>query len=194
MMKKKQPIFFMVIVLVLGIASCESNAQIDTDINSTKSYNQAYPYPIESLDQPSQTENEESYPISTVANIQEQIELNIPTPNSDSGIIFGEVQSLTQKEPVSYTSVFLASKVFNDSEESYVLSISENSSPSTKTLFSGEFVISNIPPGEYTLVLVPPTSAVPILDKSGAEIEIIIEGGKCLDLGILYVDWPSFDR
>jgi hypothetical protein len=150
---------------------------------------EAYPPPA-ATDNPDELYPTAAYPIETQETVDEEIV--IPEPNPDFGIVHGIVNSLSIEDMVAYTKVYLATKVPVEPGDEYIISVQENSSPHTQTNGNGEFVISEIPPGDYVLVLVTPVSTFPILTESGEQIELLIEGGELIDLGDIFTNWPNF--
>ncbi len=71
-----------------------------------------------------------------------------------------------------------------------MLSYEENGSPNIQTDENGSFVITNILPGEYFLIMVTPVNSHSVIDDDGNQIIVVAEEGKTFDLGKLYVDWP----
>lgn len=192
-MRKGNLFVVILISFMILISACTTNDQPHIDTSSNKDYEQGYPSSSENTKRTEENNYFNSYPIIEEENSPEQLGLEIPEPSVDSGVLYGEVQSIMQGEPLRYTKIYLATKIFDDSGESYILSIKENSSPNTQTIYTGEFVIKNIPPGDYILVIVTPINTMPVLDESSDQIEISIVGGVSINLGKLYVDWPSFD-
>lgn len=176
----------LVFVLLIIMTSCKSTES--SNLEGTQSY------PVEPQKTTEETQEiSNSYPVNTETIEPEINDIEIPIPNEDTSVVFGEIQSLTTDEPIAFSKIYLASKVFLDSGDSYVLSFTENESPHSQTNKAGEFAISLIPPGEYVMVLATPIDIYPVLDESGEKVEINLSKGESLDLGLLYGKWPDFD-
>ena len=158
-------------------------------------------YPIRTKE-PAEEITSNAYPISTDNSTDESADENppeedipvieIPTPSTDSGVIYGMIYSLTNEDPITFTKIYLATKIPVDPGDEYMVSIQENSSPHAQSNSNGEFVITDIEPGEYILVLVTPISTLPILDINNEQIEFSIEAGELIDFNDIYAYWPNF--
>jgi hypothetical protein len=214
-MKNNQRILFLILVIgiVVLLSAClpkesdvdinESNepesTQTSTEGAENSDSNNGYPI---SAKIPSEEVSSNAYPISTDNSPDGSAGENppeeditpivIPTPNADSGVVHGMIYSLTNDEPISYTKIYLATKIPVDPGDEYMVSIQENSSPHAQSNSNGEFVITDIEPGEYILVLVTPISTLPILDINNEQIEFSIEAGELIDFNDIYAYWPNF--
>lgn len=210
---KKQFISFIILEVILLLSACQPK-EIVTDVTETRNpqstqtstekpeiSNTDDGYPV-STKNPTEEEASNAYPIeadnSTDASsnenpLEEDIPpIEIPTPSADSGVIHGMIYSLTNDEPITYTKIYLATKIPVDPGDEYMVSIQENSSPHAQSNGNGEFLITDIEPGEYILVLVTPVSTLPILDINDEQIEFIIEAGDFIDFNEIYAYWPNF--
>jgi hypothetical protein len=193
MNKKINVVIIGFIVLALLSSACSGDNLSSSTEEKSEDFSQSYPAPQTKINQNEEIDYEDSYPTKTEQTLNNINELVIPTANADSGVIFGTIQSLPEKSPLGYSTIYLASKIVYGSEEDYILSFEEHSSPHTQSIATGEFVISNIPPGEYLLVLETPINTFPIINQSGDHMDISITGGDHLDLGMLYANYPNFD-
>ena len=189
--------------ILLILSACQSK-NTDIEINGTMNptatqytnENTDNGYPIETK-KPTEERTSNSYPIST-SKPTEEIEpdlipaLEIPTPSADSGVIHGMIYSLTNEDPITFTKIYLATKIPVDPGDEYMVSIQENSSPHAQSNGNGEFLITDIEPGEYILVLVTPVSTLPIIDTNNEQIEFLIKAGELIDFNDIYAYWPNF--
>jgi hypothetical protein len=184
------PILLLLAFSVILVTACtpqEATApEIDTDENLS------YPISPPVIEAEEEALSDTAYPI-TEEMSSEQLILKIPQPNDDSGIIYGTLNSLTMDQPVAYSKIYLATKVYLDPGDEFILSIQDNASPQAISTENGEFLIINIPPDDYLLALVTPINTYPILDENGENIELTIRGGESIDLGNVYANWPDFD-
>lgn len=179
--------FFLFIFIIIFTSACTNNYIKDTKNESS------YPISPSNVVNNDVDDSETGYPITsypTPANDYNKLE--IPSPNPDTGIIYGKLISLTTDENLSFSNVYLAEKIILDSNGEYILSYTGNSSPHTQTISSGDFLITEIPPSEYVLVLVTPIDTFPIVDEVGNQIELIISGGESINLSEIYSKWPDF--
>ncbi len=189
---------FLVLLIILGviITACKSSEapnsdfEIEDPVVTTES---GYPISVESSVQ-KETKKSAAYPISEPETETEvSILTDLPDSTPDKGIIYGSLFSLDLNEPIAFTRTYVANKVPVEGSDEFVFSIQENSSPQFQTNALGEFIIQNIPPGEYVFIMVTPINTLPILNAEGEEIEITIQGGELLDLGEVFANWPIFE-
>lgn len=181
-------IFFISFIFVIILTSaCTKNSIIVPNNES------GYPISPSNVVNNDVDDSETGYPITNYPTpTNDYKKLEIPSPNPDTGIVYGKLLSLTTDENLSFSNVYLAEKIIMDSTGEFILSYTENSSPHTQTNSSGEFLITEIPPGEYILVLVTPIDTFPIVDDLGDQIELIIGGGESINLSDNYAKWPDF--
>ena len=189
---------FLVLMIILGaiITACKSSeapnseSEIEDPVVTTEG---GYPISVDSSVQ-KETRESAAYPISEPETETEvSILTDLPDSTPDMGIIFGSLFSLDLNEPIAFTRTYVANKVPVEGSDEFIFSIQENSSPQFQTNALGEFIIQNIPPGEYVLIMVTPINTLPILNAEGEEIEITIQGGELLDLGEVFANWPIFE-
>lgn len=110
----------------------------------------------------------------------------IPKPDSEKATVTGKVISTPLNQPYPNVPVFLA-EVFRQGEYgAYVLNFTF--SPSTFADAQGVFVLPNIDPKEYVIVVGNPEGNYEIIpDDAGKARTWKLEAGKILDVGQLYV-------
>lgn len=145
-----------------------------------------YPYPLPTqpravttpVPYPSPENNAQTRPTDTA--------LVIPSPDANTGVVVGELVSTNDGSPLNNKLVYLGKKMYLTPGPGYTYGIQENSSPQAWSSESGKFVISNIPPGQYILMLFTPHSATVVMQpNSDRELDVNVEAGKILDLGRL---------
>ena len=181
-----------IIITALSISSCNSSNTNEITVQTIPSSGLNYPINYEYY--PKEEFNEIPYPVETKTFLYEieSIKLPIPTPQTNTGVIHGKLLSLDSNKPVEFSKIVLASKVYIDPENHFFISIKENTSPQTISSESGYFIIINIPPGEYLLVLTTPSNTFPVVDDNSEEINLSITGGELIDLGELFTNWPNY--
>lgn len=116
---------------------------------------------------------------------------NIPTATTQSGVVTGRL--LTPDEHGKpYISVLYLGNVIRSSNNlsslplisfSEQYSLKGNQDPQT-----GQFYFSNVPPGEYAIILWTPAISMPLKDpKTKQEIIFRVEPGKVIDLGTIII-------
>ena len=115
----------------------------------------------------------------------------IPTANSTTGVVTGKILSVTDDEPLAYTTIYLGEKLFLSDSEEYLITLQEKSSPHAETDQNGFFAISDVLPGEYVIILFSPLKSTTIMDPvSGKELFIQVEANKITTLPSYNVSWP----
>ena len=111
---------------------------------------------------------------------------SIPSPESEKATVTGKVFSTTLNQPYPKAPVFLAEVYRNGEDGAYVLNTTF--SPSNFADEQGVFVIPNIDPKEYVIVIGNPEDKSEIIpDDSGRARVWKTEPGKILDVGQLNV-------
>ena len=116
---------------------------------------------------------------------------DIPTPTTRSGVVTGRL--LTPDEHGKpYISVLYLGNVLRSSDNpsapplisfSEQYSIKGDQDPQT-----GQFYFSNVPPGEYAIIIWTPAISMPLKDpRTKQEIIFRVEPGKVTDLGIIVI-------
>lgn len=110
--------------------------------------------------------------------------VSIPEPSKDAGVVTGKIINLETKEPMPFQTVYLGVMVFLTPAPGYTYHIYENSSPHTMTDVNGTFVLDNVPPGDYIILVWTPFGAYVIHDNQGEKI-VKSRASRLLDLGAL---------
>ena len=116
-------------------------------------------------------------------------EIVIPSPKTDSAIIYGTLISNKTNQPLSNIQLLLANMIPVNPGPGYIVSTNENS-PEVYTNDKGEFLFVDINPNDYVLILKTPFNSYPIVDNNDAQIEINAVSGSIIELGTTYVYWP----
>lgn len=74
-----------------------------------------------------------------------------PTPSSDSGVVTGAL--FLQGKPVQNVNIYLAEMIKDSNGEESIATYDRTSSPRAFTDSDGNFVFSNVQPGNYSLIL-----------------------------------------
>ena len=179
MKSKNLKVCSILIMLTFILASC-----MNTGVNNT-----AEPIIKETSD--GSDPSSETYPISETANQENNTQpQSIPTPSSGSSVISGHLFSVGEDLPARLVRIYFATKTLLTPGPGYMLSYEEVGSPNIQTDETGLFVITDILPGEYFLIMVTPVNSYSVIDDDGNQVIVVAEEGKTYDLGKLYVDWP----
>ena len=113
----------------------------------------------------------------------------IPTPAKDKGTVTGRVISSTDGKPFANFTVHLAQVYTKDGNSAFVLDTGH--SPSALTDQDGYFIISDITPNDYVIVIGDPMVSYAIIpddaDNNKAKVWTIV-ANKILDTSTLRVD------
>lgn len=110
----------------------------------------------------------------------------VAQPEDQKGTVTGNVISTTTNKPYPKVPVWLAEVFRQDGNGAYVLNLA--SSPAVYADDNGAFVIANVDPKDYVIVVGDPEGQyVVIPDDSGKARVWNVEAGKILDVGTLDV-------
>jgi hypothetical protein len=117
---------------------------------------------------------------------------NVPTieikVNPETGFVTGTLEFITENDskPVTNISLFLAEVLKDENGIPRVVSVNRADSPRAATDVKGQFVFSDIPPGEYGIVLDIVVKAY-LLPEPGSDSDLVVkvEPGEIVDLGLL---------
>jgi len=110
----------------------------------------------------------------------------VPSPDAEKTTVIGSVFSTTTNKPYPGASVWLAEVYRQGGEGAYVLD--SVASPGVYADEEGVFVIANVDPKEYVIVIGNPEGAYEVIpDDKGRARVWQTEAGKILDVGQLKV-------
>ncbi|HBY95640.1 MAG: hypothetical protein M5U01_11170 [Ardenticatenaceae bacterium] len=118
--------------------------------------------------------------------------LVIPTAAPERGVVHGLLRREVQETPINDVDLYLAEIIPGDSNVMRVAGLDTNAAPHAMTNTNGEFVFSDVEPGEYALALVTPIGSMLVPDPKtpGRDILFTLEAGQTLDLGTLHAILP----
>ncbi|WP_298819162.1 carboxypeptidase regulatory-like domain-containing protein [Chloroflexus sp.] len=124
----------------------------------------------------------QSVPTSTTPNVV------IPTPTSGEAVVFGRVLSSITGQPIYRVRVAFAEVLRN--EETAIFVDDTGLSPFAETDLEGRFVVPNLPPKEYVIVVGDPFGLNDVVRDPTTGLPRIwsIEAGKQIDAGDLTVN------
>lgn len=111
----------------------------------------------------------------------------IPTPNGDNSTLSGQVVSNTNQAPIKETVVQLA-QIYRDAntqEAVYALDLAR--APGTFTDQNGFFAITDVPPGEYAIIVGDYYGTNDVVQQEGNAQIFKTEAGKVLNVGAIKV-------
>lgn len=121
----------------------------------------------------------------------------VPEPSSDSlgtvtGIIVIEAENGT---PVQEAILYLGRIIMLDSGQPGMSALNKQTAPHAQTSLAGQFIFSDVEPGNYTLILDRITDSFVLNQPGGGDLIIPVEAGQITDVGELrYPDLPLVGR
>jgi hypothetical protein len=115
----------------------------------------------------------------------------IPAPAADTAVVTGVVFSTNMNAPLSQIGIYLGEYMYLTPGPEYMVTMRQQSSPHTIADSNGRFLIADVPPGKYPLLLWTPFNSYVVPDETG-EKELVVEvvAGEVIDLGELQIAWP----
>ena len=111
--------------------------------------------------------------------------LFVPTPQPGTGIVIGSVIIETVGKPMASVEVFLGTPIGAD-EETPLFGLDPSVAPSSVTDAYGRFVITDVPPGKYVVILWSPVNSIMARDvKNGTPLVISVDDQRVVDVGEL---------
>jgi hypothetical protein len=182
-------------VLLLGCSKANTSETPITS-NSYIPINQSsYPSPIE---QPTVPPVNTAYPspidlggAPTAASTQVYFVtgLVVPTPNSGKAVVTGKLLGSGNGTEPFITSIYLATvEPATTAGATPEVKYSEQTDPiATQDLTTGQFMLTNVTPGQYALVIWTQNGGIPLKDGSGNPIIFNVNYGEIKDLGDIHV-------
>jgi hypothetical protein len=113
---------------------------------------------------------------------------SIPLPEADKATVKGQIVSEKDRSPIQDTVVRLAAVYRQGEEGAYVLDSAN--SPGAFTDQEGRFVIPNIPPGEFVLVIGDPMSNYTVISDADGKVKTwAAAANQILDLEQILTDF-----
>jgi hypothetical protein len=109
-------------------------------------------------------------------------------PAAGKSTVVGQVMSLNSDKPLAYQFVRLAEVVRQQGQGLYVLDI--GFSPVGTSDANGNFIVSNIPPGEYVIIVGDIATSLQRVDKDGLPVVFTAVADQVLDVGKIRVMEP----
>jgi hypothetical protein len=182
-------------ILLLGCGTANKN-ETPTGVIGTESTDQtSYPSPNElptlpdvNTPYPSPADGSQG---STVSSTQTYFvtELVVPTPSSGMAVITGILLGSGNSESPFVTSIYLSSAILAETTAATPeVKYSEQTDPiAVQDKNTGQFVFSNVSPGQYALVIWTQNGGSPLTDESGNIIVFSVGADETKDLGSLHV-------
>ncbi len=108
----------------------------------------------------------------------------IPTPVAGQGVVAGILIDKPTGQVAPETILYLEHSINHSAPP--LLYGPLNNQPRTTSLKNGQFVITNVPPGEYVLALYSPIDILYYQQADGSAVLIQVKSGEINDLGKVY--------
>ena len=134
--------------------------------------------------------SEESYPGPDPVNQSSVFPdaIEVPQPAPDLGVVTGRILQAGNQEVFLAPTLLLGELVFADDPNAPPLvGYSIETDPVAVQDKTGQFVFKDIKPGKYAIVVWTPLTQSLLMDSQGATAQVIVEAGKIVDLGDVYV-------
>lgn len=123
--------------------------------------------------------------------------LVIPTPTSDSAVVYGTLLAADTKRPLSSTvdgvDAFLA-KILRGAEPGLTMSsLDKKLDPASAVTLDGKFVFAKVPPGEYVLLIAAPMTDIVARAADNLQVDKVftLTAGQSLDLGTMVIEYKT---
>ena len=161
-----------VLLAALALAACRGSQTTAVTPTSRTS-------PLES---PLPTETPEREPPEPTTDVT-PTQTAVPTPASDTAVVAGTVETEDLGDPMQGVQVFLGEPIGSGSEEP-VFGLDPASAPGAQTDVEGHFVISDVPPGDYGIILWSPVNSILARDpETGDALRVSVDAGDVVDVG-----------
>ncbi len=113
--------------------------------------------------------------------------------SASTGAVKGRLISKTHNVPLQNLIIYLGNLVPLEPGPGYLVVIDYNTSPQSPLDPAGYFVMPNVTPGTYGLVVWAPFKGQILMDTMQADKQLLvtITAGQVVDLGDIFVDWPQ---
>jgi len=179
-----------IILIAVVLTSCTAEVTPAPIENTLPVPGEGYPPPGETVAIPN---NDLGYPAPpTEEDPSPKANFVVPTPASDTGVVTGKlIITYENNRPYIASGILLGKLIYpeeGDQSSPPLLSSDPNTDPkAVQNSETGEFFISDVPPGTYGLVLWSPSNTVIIEnpEKPGEYIKVTVEANQLTELGII---------
>ena len=177
-----------VLLLALSVACSSSNIQT----TETPAMQEDTAYPVATT---MSFEADQAYPVAEMPSPEPELdtisEFVVPAPGAATGVVIGQLLTPDLDGQPYLTNLFLGDTIYGDGQKETppIISFSETESlEGIQNKQTGEFVFSDVPPGEYALIIWTPVFSMVVLDQdTQQEIIFEVQSGETIDLGAISI-------
>jgi hypothetical protein len=185
-------------ICVVFLLGCNTTNKNETPIGSSINIpiNQSsYPSPIEQPTIPSMNTgypapgDHAAAPTLAATQVYFVTGLIIPTPNNGMAVVTGKLLGSGIDARPFITSIYLTNVGLSETPGSspQVNYLPQSDPLATQDIDTGQFVFTNVSPGQYALVIWTQNGGIPLVDDSGNTIIFNINSDELKDLGDIHV-------
>ena len=178
---KKRKYHLLIFLVLFAISACTANEPTSEIADA---------YPVDATLDPEVLSGDSGYPIDSPEAEAHVLpdDLDIPDPSEGTAVVHGKLVSLSGgNEPYIAPALYLGS-ILSSERGIFLGSISVDEDPEGLQASNGEFVFTDVPPGNYGLFIWTPVSAFIINDEKTEEPVVLeVLAGETYDLGTIYV-------
>lgn len=117
---------------------------------------------------------------------------NVPEPGTETGVLVGRIFSTSLNEYLGVYPVYLGEILPLAPGDDYLITLKEKESPKVETDEQGYVVFSDIPPGEYAIIVWLPfdSAVVPDPNTADKELRVQVVAGEVTDFGTANIEFP----
>jgi hypothetical protein len=174
-------------ILAASLSACGTEATLEAQPIPT--HDSSYPPPAATREV-SNALDMESYPAPATAVAQPAATgrpVEIPKPGEDAGVVTGKLLTPDENGEPYLATIYLARTVEADQEGfPPLIAFSEETDPKAVQDSSGQFVVAEVPPGTYALIIWTPVTSIVIEETEGEDYLLFeVKAGEVTDLGII---------
>lgn len=189
-MNKLKYVFILLTVLLLALsAACNSSNLQSTE---TPAMQEGAAYPVATT---MSFKVDQAYPVAESPSPEPDTISNfvVPAPGAGTGVVIGQLLTPDLDGQPYITDLFLGDTIYGDGQKEAppIISFSETESlVGIQNKQTGEFVFSDVPPGEYALIVWTPIFSMVVLDQeTQQEVIFEVQSGETIDLGAISIPW-----
>src|SRR5574338_258542 len=113
--------------------------------------------------------------------------ITIPTAEAGKAVVTGKLTDKSNNTPLASQLVRLA-KIFGEGKDSIYV-YNESADPGSFTVENGSFVVTEVEPGSYAIIIVDPSGNYSPINETGEKIVTVdVTAGQVIDMGNIMVD------